>query len=280
MERVRVAAVQMRSTDDVERNLEIAERLVREAAARGAGFVSLPENVALMAPEGLIVERTESLEGPIVGWARALARELGIELLLGSFPENASKKDMRRNTSVMLGRQGELLGVYRKIHLFDVELESVTLKESAVVEPGDETVVADAPWGRLGLTVCYDLRFPELYRALRGAGAEVLTVPSAFTAQTGPHHWHLLLRARAVENQAFVVAAAQVGQHGKKRASYGHALVVDPWGEVLADAGGEEEALAVAEIGPEGLAAARRRIPSLDHLQPWLIAGRTRRDDA
>ncbi|GAB4368774.1 MAG: carbon-nitrogen hydrolase family protein [Acidobacteriota bacterium] len=276
MESIRAAAVQMRSTRDVDRNLGVAETLVRRAASEGARFVALPENFALMAAEGVVLERTEPLDGPLVGWGRQLARELGVDLLLGSVPETASRPGMRRNTSVLVDREGEVRAVYRKIHLFDVDLGDVSLRESSVVEPGREVVVGELAWGRVGLSVCYDLRFPELYRVLRFAGAEVLAVPAAFTATTGPHHWHLLLRARAVENQAFVVAPAQVGRHGRTRASYGHAAIVDPWGEVLADAGTDEQAVAIADLDVARLDGARRRIPCLDHARRWLLAGRTR----
>lgn len=275
MQRARVAAIQMTATDDVDRNLTRTEALVRRAAAEGATFVALPENFALMATEGLVLARTEPIDGPIVAWGRALAHELRITLLLGSIPERAKHDGMRRNTSVLVGADGGIAAVYRKIHLFDVDLGELVLRESAAVEPGTEIVVAHTEWAEIGLSVCYDVRFPELYRALRDRGAEVLTVPAAFTAETGPHHWHVLLRARAIENQCFVVAPAQVGSHSERRASYGHALVVDPWGSVLADAGGDGEGLAIADLDPEVLREASRRIPCWDHRQPWI----TRRKD-
>ena len=278
MDKVRAAALQMNSNEDVSRNLEIAERLVRRAALDGARFVALPENFALMAIEGVRLARTETLEGEIVTWGRGLARELRVDLLLGSIPETSPREGMRRNCSVLIDAEGELAAVYRKIHMFDVELEKIVLKESSVVEAGREVVTGELAWGRAGLTVCYDLRFPELYRVLRGEGAETLLCPAAFTAHTGPHHWHLLLRARAVENQAFVVAPAEVGFHGEKRQSYGHALIVDPWGEVLADAGDAEEGLAIAELDPAALESARRRIPCLEHRQSWLLRGQRRVD--
>lgn len=277
MEKVRVAALQMNSNEDVSRNLAIAERLVRSASGEGAAFVALPENFALMAIEGVRLARTESLDGDVVAWGRGLASELGVDLLLGSIPESSPREGMRRNCSVLIDAQGDLAAVYRKIHMFDVELEKIVLKESSVVEAGDEVVTGQLAWGRVGLTVCYDLRFPELYRVLRDEGAETLLCPAAFTAQTGPHHWHLLLRARAVENQAFVVAPAEVGFHGEKRQSYGHALIVDPWGEVLADAGDADEGMAIADLDPAALERARRRIPCLDHRQRWLLEGRRER---
>jgi predicted amidohydrolase len=264
----------MNSSQDVAANLRAAEELVRRAHGEGAQLVALPENFALMAAEGVIVRRTESLGGEIVTWGRELAQELAVDLLLGSIPESAAHPDRRRNTAVLVGRDGAVAAAYRKIHLFDVELEDVVLRESSVVEAGAEVVTGDLAWGRVGLSICYDLRFPELYRVLRRSGAEVLAVPSAFTAATGPAHWHLLLRARAVENQAFVVAPAQVGQHGPRRSSYGHALIVDPWGDVLADAGGAGAGVVVADLDPAALERARRRIPCLEHVRPWLGAGR------
>ncbi|MDH3283445.1 MAG: carbon-nitrogen hydrolase family protein [Acidobacteriota bacterium] len=276
MKPIRAAAVQMSSTADRAANLLSAERLVREAAAGGAGFVGLPENFAAMAIEGVEIGDTETLDGAIVRWGADLARELAVDLLLGSIPERGRRAGFRRNTSVLIDRHGAVTSVYRKVHLFDVELSGRSLRESTVVEPGDELVWADFPWGRVGLSVCYDLRFPELYRGLRFGGAEVLAVPSAFTRETGPDHWHLLLRARAVENQAFVVAPAQVGRHGPKRSSYGHAAIVDPWGELLADAGGDGEGLAMADLDPSLLSAASARIPCLTHSRDWLRRGLTR----
>jgi len=278
MKTIRAAAIQMRSTVETDRNLEIADRLVRRAAEEGARFIALPENFALMAAEGVVLGRTESVDGPLVGWGRALARELGVDLLLGSIPERGAREGMRRNTAVLLDGGGGVVAIYRKIHLFDVELDGHSLRESSVVEPGEETVVGELRWGHVGLTICYDLRFPELYRVLRLAGADLFAVPAAFTATTGPHHWHLLLRARAVENQAFVVAPAQVGRHGRTRESYGHAAIVDPWGEVLADAGTSVEGVAIADLDVQRLERARRRIPCLEHARPWLLRGGARND--
>lgn len=274
MERITAAAIQMCSGTDRDANLEMGETLVRRAAAEGARFIALPENFAAMAAEGLVIEPTEGLDGPIVGWGGRIARELGVDLLLGSIPETGSRAGMRRNTSVLLDSRGEVRAVYRKIHLFDVELEGRQLQESAAVERGLRVETATLPWGSVGLSICYDLRFPELYRCLRRRGAEVLAVPAAFTAQTGPAHWHLLCRARAVENQAFVVAPAQAGVHGPGRASFGHALIVDPWGEILADAGPSGGGIALAELDPSRLEGAAQRMPCLDHARDWLLAGR------
>jgi len=263
----------MTSTADREENLVIAERLVRGAAARGAEFVALPENFSLMATEGLVIEPTEPVEGPTAEWGRGVAASCGVDLLLGSIPETADRPRMRHNTSVLITRAGEIAASYRKIHMFDVRLSGRSLVESSAVAAGTETVTADLEWGRIGMSVCYDLRFAELYRTLRRAGAEVLTVPSAFTAETGPAHWSILLRARAVENQAFVVAPAQTGVHAPGRASYGHAMIVGPWGEVLDDAGPNGEGVAVADLDPRSLAQAAERIPCLEHARDWLVRG-------
>jgi deaminated glutathione amidase len=272
---VRVAAVQMTSTEEVARNLETARKLVRRAAAAGATLVGLPENFAFLgADRDHRLAIAESLPGggsdggptggPILAAMVALARETNVHLLLGGFPERAASGDRIRNTSVLLDPTGKVLACYRKIHLFDVDLPSARFRESESVEPGGEVVVATLPWGGLGLSICYDLRFPELYRRLTAAGARVLTVPAAFTAETGKDHWHVLLRARAIENQAFVFAPAQYGVHGGKRRSYGHALVVDPWGTVLAECG-DHEGVAVADLDLAYQDQVRARLPCLDH---------------
>jgi deaminated glutathione amidase len=275
---MRVAAVQMTSTDDVGQNLAVVRRLVTEGAGRGATLVGLPENFAFLGSDRdhrlAIAERLPSVgervpaaqtqPGPILSAMQALARETGVHLLLGGFPETAAGGRIH-NTSVLLGPGGAVVALYRKIHLFDVDLPGgASFRESDFVEPGAEAVVAELPLARLGLSVCYDLRFPELYRRLIARGAEVLTVPSAFTAETGKDHWHVLLRARAIENQAFVLAPAQGGVHGGNRRSYGHALVVDPWGVVLAEHG-EGAGIAVADLDLEYLAEVRRRVPCLTH---------------
>jgi deaminated glutathione amidase len=266
---ITAAVVQMTSTADVERNLAAAERLVEEAAARGARFVSLPENFAYLRSEGEPVPEAQALDGtpasPWVARLAAQARRLEITLLLGSLPEKVEGEARIHNTSVLLGPDGQRLALYRKIHLFDIDLPGMEhLKESRAVLPGDEAVVADTPFGPLGLSICYDLRFPELYRRLARRGARVLAVPSAFTERTGKDHWELLLRARAVENLAYVVAPAQVGDHGRGRASHGHAMIVDPWGSVLAQVpGGEGVATAVLDF--ERQDRLRRELPALSH---------------
>jgi len=265
------AVVQMTSTADVERNLASAERLVRRAAGLGARFVSLPENFAFLRSEGEPVVEPQALDGAWVRGLSGLARELGITLLLGSLPEKIAGDGHVYNTSVLLGPDGATLATYRKIHLFDIDLPGMEhLKESRAVRPGEQAVVARAPFGEVGLTICYDVRFPELYRALVRAGARVLAVPSAFTERTGKDHWEVLLRARAVENLAYVVAAAQVGPHGRGRASHGHAMIVDPWGTVVAQVP-EGEGVALAELDFARQDRLRRELPALDHTRKFTV---------
>jgi predicted amidohydrolase len=264
---VRVALVQMTSTDDVDANLAAAEAWVEEAAARGARLVALPENFAYLRREGTPIACAQDLEGPVVTRLRALARRLGVRILGGTFPEAVPNDGRVYNTSVLLSPEGELEAVYRKIHLFDVDLGASgggVYRESAHVAPGKQIVVAETPEAVIGLSVCYDLRFPELYRALAARGAHLLMVPSAFTRETGKDHWEVLLRARAIENQAFVLAPAQCGRHSEARASHGRSLVVDPWGRVLAQ-GGDRPCLVMADLDLAELAEIRARLPALDH---------------
>jgi predicted amidohydrolase len=274
MSDVVVAAVQMTSTDDVDGNLQRARELVREAAGAGALLVGLPENFAYLGNDNdhrlSIAEELPAVGdgsahgGPVLGAMQELARGTGAWLLLGGFPERG-KGRLIRNTAVLLDPQGTVTAVYRKIHLFDVDVPGGRrFRESESIEPGGDVVVAETPWGGLGLSICYDLRFPELYRALTARGARIITVPSAFTLQTGKDHWHPLLRARAIENQAFVVAPAQFGAHGPNRSSYGHALIVDPWGAVIAECGDHDGfALAGLDFGYQD--EVRRALPCLDH---------------
>jgi len=248
--RLLAAVVQMNSTADVERNLAAAERLVGEAASRGARLVGLPENFAFLRSEGQPIPQAQALDGPWVERMAATARRHRILLLLGSLPERVVGDSRVFNTSVLLGPDGARLAAYRKIHLFDIDLPGMeSLKESKAVLPGRELIIAPTEWGPIGLSICYDLRFPELYRELVRRGALALAVPSAFTERTGKDHWEVLLRARAIENLAYVIAPAQVGVHGEGRASHGHAMIVDPWGAVLAQvAGGEGVALAELDL--------------------------------
>jgi predicted amidohydrolase len=265
MTRALAAVVQMTSTADVERNLVVAAQLVERAAGRGATFVALPENFAYLRSEGQPVPAPQALDGPWVGRMAELARRLEITLLLGSIPERIEGERLIHNTSVLLGPDGSSLAVYRKIHLFDIDLPGMEhLKESKAVRPGAEIVVAGTTLGPVGLSICYDLRFPELYRELGRRGARTLCIPSAFTERTGKAHWEVLLRARAVENLAWVVAPAQVGHHGKGRASHGHAMIVDPWGVVVAQVSGGE-GVAVAELDFELQERIRHELPALEH---------------
>ena len=248
------AAIQLNSTGDRDANWEQAATLIREASALGARFVCTPENTPFLGPHEEKVNRAESLNGPTCGRFSALARELEIHLLLGSFAELSDEPARCFNTSVLFGPDGHRIAAYRKIHLFDVDVsDELRFQESATVKPGDEVVVAQTDIGRIGLSVCFDLRFAELFGALRGQGAEIITIPSAFTATTGRDHWHVLVRARAIETQSFVVAAAQQGRHddGGLRESFGHSLIVDPWGEILAEARGGP-GIALAQIDLNG----------------------------
>jgi deaminated glutathione amidase len=264
---VRVALVQTTSTDDVAANLTAASRLVEEAAERGASLVALPENFAFLRREGGSIPCAQGLDGEIVGCLRALARRLHVRILGGSFPEAAPGEARVFNTSVLISPAGEIEAVYRKIHLFDVDLSASgggVHRESAVIAPGREVVVAQTPDAAIGLSVCYDLRFPELYRELAARGAQILAVPSAFTRETGKDHWEVLLRARAIENQAFVIAPAQCGRHSEARASHGRSLIVDPWGLVLAQ-GGDRPCVVLADCDLGELARIRASLPALEH---------------
>jgi predicted amidohydrolase len=263
-----VAAVcQMRSTADGAGNLRQAEELVRAAAARGATFVATPENTNYLGPHVEKVRLAETLDGPTCALFSRLARELSIHLLLGSFNEKSSVKERCSNSSVLFGPDGVRLAVYRKMHLFDVDVpDGVSFRESATVAPGADIVVAETPFGAVGLSICYDLRFGELYRALVARGAALLTIPSAFTATTGKAHWEILVRARAIESQAFVVAPGQVGEHGDSglRESHGHSLIVDPWGRILAEAP-DGIGVAVAELDLAEVDRVRAAIPMAAH---------------
>jgi deaminated glutathione amidase len=264
---MRAAAVQLNSTDDHERNLEVAERLVRGAAADGARLVVLPEKWTVLGPGQAIRASAEPLDGPALSAAAGWARELGIFLVAGSVPEVVPDQEKLGNTSVMLGPDGERLAIYRKIHMFDVEVGDVTYRESEHEQAGDRIEVADADGAGIGLTICYDLRFPELYRILAVRGARVITVPSAFTERTGRDHWDVLIRARAIENQVFVVAAGQIGEAPPHYRSYGRSMIVDPWGVVLAQAP-DTECFVAADLDFESQDRVRERLPSLRHRRP------------
>ncbi len=257
----------MTSTADVDANMRAVRGLVQEATARGAELVVVPECFAYLGPEAGKLEVAESLSdgGPILDTCRSVAMDAGVDVVYGGFWEKSDVEGKVHNACVYMRADGSVGAVYRKIHLFDVDLPDGTkLLESETVDPGTEIVVADAPFGTLGLSVCYDLRFPELYRRLVDEGAIALAVPSAFTLTTGKDHWHVLLRARAIEQQSYVLAAAQTGHHYGKRRSYGHALIVDPWGTVIAQCG-EGAGVAVGPIDPDAVARIRRSLPSLAH---------------
>jgi deaminated glutathione amidase len=261
---MRVAAVQLNSTAAKDRNLEAAERLVRAAAADGATLVALPEKWNLLGPGEVLSEGAEPLDGPSLGAARSWARALGIHLLAGSIAERSAAADRPFNTSVLIGPDGEDVAAYRKIHMFDVEIGGVSYRESEHEEPGTEIVAAPLADLIVGLSVCYDLRFPELYRELAIRGARLVTVPSAFTSVTGRDHWEILLRARAIENQCFVVAPNQSGPAPPVYDSYGHSAIIDPWGRVLAMARNDQrECILMADLDLEEQERIRHDLPSL-----------------
>jgi predicted amidohydrolase len=265
MDRYLAAAVQMSSGADRGANVARASALVREAAVRGAQLVVLPEVFAWRGPKPLESTIAEPIPGPTTDTFAALARELRIHLCMGSVLERIPDEPRAYNTSCLFGPGGELLGRYRKLHLFDVELPGrVSVCESETRAPGTEVVAVPTELGVLGLSICYDLRFPELYRRLVHAGAEVLLAPSAFTFPTGAAHWELLCRTRAVENQCYLVAADQTGTSPHGFADFGDSLIVDPWGRVLARAG-DGESVTTAEIDRTYLARLRRELPCLEH---------------
>jgi deaminated glutathione amidase len=265
---VRAAAVQLQSTTDIEANLASAERHVRAAAADGAELVVLPERLDIRGGAADYAAGAEPLDGRPVTWARNLAGELGIDLVAGSVAERREGRERVSNTSVHAGPDGEIRAVYRKIHMFDVEVGGVEYRESDHEDPGEEAVLTATTDGvKIGLTVCYDLRFPELYRLLAVDGARILTVPAAFTVPTTRDHWEPLVRARAIENQAFVIAANQIGKHPPNHRSGGRSLIVDPWGIVLAVAP-DAECVITADLDLESQADIRRRIPSLANRRP------------
>ena len=270
---MRAAAVQLTSTPDRARNLETADRLTRAAAADGAELVVLPEKWSVLGTPEDVVEGAEALDGPALSWARDTARELGIDLVAGSIAERAPGAPKGFNTSVHIGPDGSDRASYRKIHLFDVEVGGREYRESAHEAPGEEIVVSALAGGtEIGLSVCYDLRFPELYRALATRGARVLSVPAAFTlATTRDGHWEVLLRARAIEDQCFVVAANQVGEHARGIRSGGRSMIVDPWGVVLAQAP-DTETYVTADLDLARQEEIRRTLPSLASARPEVFS--------
>jgi predicted amidohydrolase len=260
------ALIQMRSGVDPKANLERAAGLIEEAQRAGADYVLTPEmtNIMEVKRERLFANIFEEERDPTLAALRELARRLSLHINIGSLAIKVSA-EKAANRSFLIDPKGEVVARYDKIHMFDVDLANgESYRESRNYRAGDLAVVTDLPWGRIGLSVCYDLRFPALYRALAEAGASFLTIPSAFTQQTGEAHWHVLVRARAIENGSFVFAAAQGGTHENGRETFGHSLIVDPWGRILAE-GGTEPAIVAARIDPAEAVAARARIPSLQH---------------
>jgi deaminated glutathione amidase len=265
---LKVAAVQLNSTADQVANMAVADRLTRAAAADGARLIVLPEKWTAMGSEDELRAGAEALDGAAIGWARAIARELGIDLVAGSILERIPGRPKLANTSVHVDPHGEIRAVYRKVHMFDVDVGGRSYRESELEEPGEEVVLSRTADGvGLGMSVCYDLRFPELYTTLAVAGAQVIAVPAAFTLATTRDHWETLVRARAIENQAFVIAANQVGAHPAGQHSGGRSMIVDPWGIVLAQAP-DSEGHVIAELDLERQRDIRARLPSLANRRP------------
>ncbi|HEY5958561.1 MAG TPA: carbon-nitrogen hydrolase family protein [Polyangiaceae bacterium] len=266
--RVRVAAIQLNSTDDLSANLAACEQWLLEAKAAGARLAVLPENFAFFGPEARRIEHAEQLgdfNGPIQSALKRLAKSTQMAIVAGGWPEQSDEPARPYNALTVFDPEGAIAGHYRKLHLFDVDLANgTTYRESASTSAGGDVTVSTVVGINLGLSICYDLRFPELYRRLSELGAEVMCIPSAFTAETGRDHWHLLNRARAVESQAWVIAANQWGSHGKNRQTYGHSLIIDPWGTVVAEAT-DRPGIIVADLDLDWLASIRARLPALRH---------------
>ncbi len=262
----KAACVQLNSGSDMAANLQAAQTAIRAAAAGGAQLILLPEYAALLDGSGRVMREHSPVEDghPALEKFRALAQESGAWLLVGSLTVKVNDEQMA-NRSYLLAPDGAIAACYDKIHMFDVTLPSgKTLRESSAYRPGDHAVVAATPWGPLGMTICYDLRFPQLYRALAKAGALFLAVPSSFQRETGVAHWHALLRARAIENLSYVFAPAMCGDHPGNRMTYGHSLIIDPWGKVIAELGAEP-GIAIADINVDEVLRVRGMLPSLEH---------------
>jgi len=264
---LRAAAVQLNATADKDQNLETAEHLVRGAASEGARLIVLPEKWNVLGDAEAITAGAEPLDGPSITAVRDWARELGVAICAGSIPERSVDRARLSNTSALIAADGEIVAVYRKIHMFDVDVGGVSYRESDTEEPGEAVVTGDIADVRVGLTICYDLRFPELYRILALREARVITVPAAFTMETGRDHWEVLNRARAIENQLFVVAAGQIGKAPPHFRSYGRSMIVDPWGTVLATAP-DSEGFITADLRFNRLDEVRSQIPSLANRRP------------
>ena len=267
---MRAAVVQINSTADRDRNLERAALQVGQAAKAGAELVVLPEKWPLLAAGEDLAAGAQSIDGEAVTSARAWAREHGVALLAGSFTE-ARPEGLPSNTSLLISPEGEIAATYRKIHMFDVDVGGVSYRESSHEQAGSQLVISDLGQARIGMAVCYDLRFPELFRALLGLGANLFTLPAAFTVATGRDHWEILVRARAIENQSFVLAADQVGRADPEYDSWGHSMIVGPWGEVLAEVG-SGEGFAVADLDFDRLREIRTSLPAVAHRRPQLFS--------
>lgn len=268
MTRLRAACIQMRSGTEPAANLAAATDMIREAAGQGARFIATPEmtNLLDIRPGMARPKVRREAEDESLPAFRALAAELGVTLLIGSLAIALEEDERFANRSFLIGPDGSLIARYDKIHMFDVEVgDGQTYRESRAYRPGEGAVLATAPFGRIGLTICYDLRFPHLYRRLAQAGADILTIPAAFTRVTGEAHWHVLIRARAIETGCFVIAPAQGGRHEDGRETFGHSMIVSPWGEVIAELQGDEPGILLADLDLQEVAAARQRIPSLMH---------------
>ncbi len=264
---MRVAAVQLNSTENKQRNLEAADSLVRSAAADGCELIVLPEKFNLLGAPEQLRAGAEPLDGPTLRWAARTARELGIWLVAGSVVERVDGDEKLRNTCVLIAPDGEQRAVYRKIHMFDVDVGGVSYRESDTEAPGTEIVLAEAGGLEVGLAVCYDLRFPELFRILAVQGARLVALPAAFTLQTGKDHWEVLVRARAIENQLFVIAAGQIGKHPPGHESFGRSMIVDPWGIPLAIAP-DRECFVAADLDLDAQERVREKLPSLANRRP------------
>jgi predicted amidohydrolase len=276
----RAACVQLCSSGDIVENIETAERLIRNAVSAGADYVQTPEmtNIVERDRAKLAARIAREQDDAAVERFAALASELGIVLHIGSLALKAADGRIA-NRAFVFGRGGRILARYDKIHLFDVDLPNgESWRESAVYYPGDQAVTAELPWLKLGVTICYDIRFPHLYRALAHAGASALAAPAAFTRHTGEAHWHVLQRARAIENGAFVISAAQAGKHADGRETFGQSIIVAPWGEVLAEAAGDGPETIMADIDPQLSLDARQRIPALKNERPFAMPAEARRE--
>jgi predicted amidohydrolase len=268
---MRAAVVQINSTADLARNIERAQLQVGRAAQEGAELIVLPEKWPMLAAGEDLAAAAQPIDGEAVTAARNWARDLGVALLAGSFTE-AHPRELPSNTSLLISPEGEISASYRKIHMFDVDVGGVSYRESTYEQAGHQLVTADLGQARIGMAICYDLRFPELFRALLDLGANLFTLPSAFTVPTGRAHWEVLVRARAIENQSFVLAAGQVGKAEPEYDSWGHSMIVGPWGEVLAQVE-SGEGFAVAELDFDRLREIRGSLPAVSHRRPHLYSG-------